>query len=206
MSDDAIATLVHQFSRLPGIGEKTATRLAYFVLTAAPELASDLAKALLDARTGVTFCGGCQDIALSDPCPRCTDPRRADDCIVVVERPQDLRSIEASGAWRGRYHVLHGALSPLDGIGPERLRIRPLLAHLESGAIREVVIATNATAEGDATALYLARLLEPLVDKISRIATGVALGSELEYVDPGSMTRALQNRRSFASSKSDPTE
>jgi recombination protein RecR len=192
---DPIARLVHQLSRLPGIGEKTATRLAYHVLRAEPELATELAEALVVARREVRFCGRCQDLSAVDPCQRCVDPRRNPARICVVERPQDLRSVDASGAFDGHYHVLHGALSPLDGIGPDQLRIQALLRRLEESPVSEVILATNPTAEGDATALYVSRLLAPLVPQVTRIAQGVALGAELEYVDPGSLVKALENRR-----------
>lgn len=195
MSDaapDPLDTLVHHLSRLPGIGGKTALRLAWHIVRA-DGLAADLAGALVAVQNGVRRCSVCCDVTSADPCRICADPRREAGWICVVERTQDLRAIERASAWRGRYHVLEGALSPLDGVGPDQLRIRELLARLDG--VDEVLLATNATVEGDATALYLARTLRPLGVRVTRIARGISVGAELEYTDAHTIARALEERR-----------
>jgi recombination protein RecR len=192
---DPLEQLVHHLSRLPGIGARTATRLA-FHLARDGELSGDLASALLAVREGIGRCGVCGDIAASDPCSRCADPKRDPATVCVVERTQDLQAIDRAGAFGGRFHVLGGVLSPLKGVGPEDLRIRELLARLEHG-VDEVILATNPTVEGDATALYLARLLKPLGVTVSRIARGVSVGAELEYTDASTISRALEERRTL---------
>jgi len=190
---DPLEALVHHLSRLPGIGSKTATRLAYHVVRT-EGLASDLADALAAVRDGVGRCSTCFNVSASDPCRICSDGRREGGVVCVVERTPDLQAIDRSGAYRGRFHVLEGALSPLDGVGPEELRISELLARI-GGGVEEVILATNPTVEGDATALYLARLLKPLGVTVSRIARGVSVGAELEYTDASTIGRALQERR-----------
>ncbi len=195
MSDgpDPIEQLVHHLSRLPGVGNRTATRLA-FHLARTDGLAPDLAAALLAVSEGVGRCSVCGDVTAVDPCSVCSDVRRDASTVCVVEGTQDLRAIERAGAFSGRFHVLGGVLSPLRGISPEDLRISELLARLEQG-VSEVILATNPTVEGDATALYLARLLKPLGVRVSRIARGVSVGAELEYTDASTITRALEERR-----------
>ncbi|MBJ94513.1 MAG: recombination protein RecR [Rickettsiales bacterium] len=190
---DPLTRLVHHLSRLPGIGSRSATRLAYHIVRDG-SIASDLAEALVLVDEQVGRCSLCCDISASDPCKLCLDPRRDSSLICVVERTQDLRALERTGEFRGRYHVLEGALSPLDGIGPEELRISELLARIEND-VEEVILATNATVSGDATALYLSRLLKPLGLKVSRIARGVSVGAELEYTDSSTLLRALEERR-----------
>lgn len=190
---DPLGVLVHQLSRLPGIGTRTATRLAFFVART-QGLAEDLAHALLAVRDGLVRCSSCGDLAAQDPCPICSDPKRDAGLVCVVEGDQDLRAIERAGVFSGRFHILGGVLSPLRGIGPDDLRISALLARIDGGA-REVILATNPTVEGDATALYLARLLRPLGVRVTRIARGVSVGSELEYTDSGTIGRALEERR-----------
>lgn len=195
MSDapsDPLDVLIHHLGRLPGVGQKSATRLAYHILRT-DGLADELAAALTSVQTQVGRCSVCFNLAASDPCSLCSDPRRDDAVVCVVERTQDLQAIERSGGYRGRYHVLEGALSPLDGIGPDELRVSELLARLTE--VGEVILATNPTVEGDATALYLARLLKPMGIKVSRIARGVSVGAELEYTDSGTISRALDERR-----------
>ncbi len=194
---DPIRRLIHEFSRLPGIGEKTATRLAYHVLRARDELPRDLARALVDVAEQVRLCSVCCDLTGSDPCAICADPRRDEGLICVVEQSQDLLAVEASNEYPGRFHVLHGTLSPLDGVGPDELHIAELLARVRDGSVREVILATNPTVEGEATALYLARLLKPLELTVSRLAQGISVGSELEYTDGGTIARALQNRQTL---------
>lgn len=195
MSDapaDPIAVLVHHLSRLPGIGGKTATRLAYF-LVRDPDLAQDLSGALAGAATTVGRCTICGDFTANELCGICADSKRDPGVVCVVERSQDLQAIERAGVYRGRYHILGGALSPLDGVGPDTLRVRELLDRLME--VDEVILATNPTVEGDATALYLARLLKPIGVRVSRIARGVSVGAELEYTDAGTIGRALEERR-----------
>lgn len=190
---DPIRRCVNQLSRLPGVGERTAWRLTWWLVRAPRELVRELAEALLTLQDAVVECGVCHTLAAQDPCPLCADPRRDAGLICVVERPQDVQAFERSGEFRGRYHVLHGAISPLDGVGPEELRIRPLLARAVEA--REIIVATDPDVEGDATALYLARVLKPLGAKVSRLAHGVAVGTEIEYADRVSLMRALENRR-----------
>jgi len=190
---DPIARLVHHLSRLPGIGTKSATRLAYHILRS-DDLASELAEALAAADSRVGRCGRCGNISAANPCSICSDPKRDSSCICVVERTQDLQAIERTGTFRGTFHVLGGALSPLDGVGPDQLRIRELLERASDGE-GEVIVATNPTVEGDATALYLARLLKPLGVHVSRIARGVSVGAELEYTDASTLSRAIEERR-----------
>jgi recombination protein RecR len=192
---DPIARLVKELARLPGIGEKTAQRLAFHVLDAGPEYAEALAGALVAAVRDVRLCSSCQTLTDRDPCGICADPRRDPRLLCVVEGVPDLVAVERTHEFRGRYHVLHGALSPLDGVGPSDLKIRELLVRLEREPADEVVIATNPDVEGEATALYLARLLKPLGVRVSRIAQGIPMGGDLEYADQVTLARALSGRR-----------
>jgi len=187
--------LVAELAKFPGIGAKTATRLAFFMLRQPDVAASALATAILDLKRNTRFCSVCFHITEQDPCGICADPLRDQDVLCVVEEPQAVLAVERSRSFRGRYHVLHGALSPLDGIGPDDLKIAPLMERLKDGAIREVLVATNFTVEGDATALYLARLIQPLGIRITRLAFGIPMGSELEYVDEATVYRAVEGRR-----------
>jgi len=191
----SFARLVAELSKFPGIGRKTATRLAFFVLRQSPAEAGALAAAISELKEKVRFCSNCFHITESDPCPLCTDPGRDERLLCIVEEPQDLIAIERSRSFRGRYHVLHGALSPLDGIGPDDLRISELLARLKGGSVQEVVVATNFNVEGEATALYLARLICPLGIRVTRLAHGIPMGSDLEYVDEATVNRAVEGRR-----------
>jgi recombination protein RecR len=195
MSDDPIREAVRQLRRLPGIGEKSATRLAYWLLRAPDGAAEALGEALLRLKKDVRTCATCGNLTASDPCPICADPRRDPHLLCVVEQPQDVLAFERSGEFRGRYHVLHGAISPLDGVGPGDLNLRPLLGRLRDGTVEEVVVATDPDVEGDATALYLARLLADVGVKVSRLAHGISVGTEIEYADAVSLARALQNRQ-----------
>jgi len=190
---DPLAQLIHHLSRLPGIGSRSATRLAYHVVRD-ETIARDLAEALLAVDEQVGRCSVCCNVSATDPCSMCTDPRRDGSIICVVERVQDLQALQRAGEFRGGYHVLEGALSPLDGVGPEQLRISELLSRIEDG-VEEIILATNATVGGDATALYLSRLLKPMGVRVSRIARGVSVGSELEYTDASTLQRALEERR-----------
>jgi recombination protein RecR len=187
--------LVQQLMRLPGIGEKTAGRLAFYVLRADRQYAQALAQAIVAVKDETRLCSVCFSLTERDPCFICTDPERHDDEICVVEEPADLISVERVREFRGRYHVLHGALAPLDGVGPDELKIQPLLVRIGRGTIREVIVATNTTAEGEATALYLARLLKPLGLRVTRIAHGLPVGGDLEYADVMTVGRALEGRR-----------
>ncbi len=181
--------------RLPGVGEKTATRLAYHLLQADRNEVDDLADALRRMPAETRLCSQCLGLAAEDPCDLCRDPQRDRRAICVVERPADLVALERSGGFRGHYHVLHGCLAPLDGVGPDQLRIKELLGRLADGSIDEVVVATNPTVEGEATALYLARLIKPLGARVTRIAHGLAVGSDVEYADSVTLGRALDGRR-----------
>ncbi len=187
--------LVAQLAKFPGVGQKTAARLAFFLLRQPEAEAEALASAILDLKRYIRFCSVCFHITEQDPCVICTDQSRDDRLLCVVEDPQALLAIERSHSFRGRYHVLHGALSPLDGVGPDDLKIGPLLKRLESGSVEEVLVATNFTVEGDATALYLARLIQPLEIRVTRLAYGIPMGSELEYVDEATVNRAVTGRR-----------
>jgi len=195
VSDDPIRAAVQQLRRLPGIGEKTATRLVYWLLRAKEGTPLEIAAAISSLQDAVHECEVCCDLTATNPCGRCLRGGRDDGVICVVEDSQDVLAFERSGEFRGRYHVLHGAISPLDGVSPDDLRIRPLLERLRDGAVREVILATNPNVEGDATALYLGRLLEPLDVTVTRLAHGISVGTEIEYADAVSLARALQNRR-----------
>jgi recombination protein RecR len=192
---DPIARLVKELARLPGIGEKTAQRLAFHVLEAGAEYAQALAEAVVGVVRDVRCCSSCQTLTEQDPCAICADPRRDGRIVCVVEGVPDLLAIERTREYRGRYHVLHGALSPLDGVGPSDLKIRELLVRLEHEPAEEVVVATNPDVEGEATALYLQKLLKPLGLKLTRIAQGVPMGGDLEYADQATLARALAGRR-----------
>ena len=192
---DPIARLVRELARLPGIGEKTAQRLAFHILDAGPEYAGELAGAIVGVVRDVRCCSSCQTLTDRDPCPICADPERDPRTLCVVEGVPDLLAIERTREYRGRYHVLHGALSPLEGVTPSDIRIRELLARLESEPAEEVVLATNSDVEGEATALYLTKLLKPIGIKVTRIAQGVPMGGDLEYADEVTLARALAGRR-----------
>ena len=191
----SMTRLIEQLTRLPGIGEKTAGRLAFHVLRADRSYAQALADALLAVKDETRLCSTCFGLTEPDPCPICSDPTRGAEAICVVEEPADLLAVERAREFRGRYHVLHGALAPLDGIGPDELKIQPLLVRLRDGTVREVILATNPTAEGEATALYLARLIKPLGLRVTRIAHGIPVGGDLEYADVMTVGRALEGRR-----------
>lgn len=190
-----IARLVQQLSKLPGVGEKTAARLAFHILRAPAEDAAALAAAITELRSRTRLCGQCWDFTEEDPCALCRDARRDSSVVCVVAQPQDLLAIERTGGFRGRYHVLGGVLSPLDGVGPEDLRLAELVRRCGGGEIAEVIVATNPSVEGETTAVYLAKLLRPLGVRVSRIATGVPMGGELEYADRLTLARALEGRR-----------
>lgn len=192
-----VARLIEEFSKLPGIGTKTAQRLAYHVLRTAPDDARALAAALIAVKEDVAYCSVCCNITEvgNDPCDICADHRRDTARICVVEEPLDVLAIERTGEFRGRYHVLHGAISPIDGIGPDRLRTRELMARVGEGGVDEVILATNPNLEGEATAMYLADVLAPHVASVTRIARGLPVGGDLEYADDVTLIRSLQGRR-----------
>ncbi len=192
---DPIARLVKELAKLPGIGEKSAQRLAFHILKAGPGYASDLAAAIAGVIRDVRLCSSCQTLTDHDPCAICRDPQRDGRLVCVVEGVPDLLAVERTHEFRGRYHVLHGALSPLDGVGPGDLKIRELLLRLEREPADEIVIATNPDVEGEATALYLSKLLKPIGLRVTRIAQGVPMGGDLEYADQVTLARALAGRR-----------
>ena len=187
--------LVDQLSRLPGIGEKSATRLAFFVLRADEAYAQALADAIAGLKREIRLCSICLGFTDREPCPLCSDPRRTTEVVCVVEDPADVMALERAGDFSGRYHVLHGTLAPLDGIGPDQLKITELVARIREGQIREIIIATNPTVEGEATALYTARIIKPLGVKVTRIAHGLPMGADVEYADSVTLSRALEGRR-----------
>lgn len=187
--------LIEQLGRLPGIGEKTAARLAFFVLREDRSYAQALVDAILGVKDSTRLCSVCFGLTEQDPCPICASPDRERDAICVVEEPADLVAIERAGEFRGRYHVLHGTIAPLDGVGPEQLKIRPLVESLQNGEVREVVVATNPTAQGEATALYLAKIIKPLGVRVTRIAHGIPMGGDVEYADVVTLGKAIEGRR-----------
>jgi recombination protein RecR len=194
MAADPIRAAIQQLKRFPGIGEKTATRLVYWLLRAPSGTAGQIAEALSVLQAGVFECAVCCNLTTRNPCTICAGRRRL-DVVCVVEDPVDVLALERSGEFTGRYHVLHGALSPIEGITPDKLRVRPLLERLRDGEVKEVILAMNPTIEGDATALYLTRLVVPAGIKVTRLAHGISVGTELEYADAMSLARALQNRQ-----------
>jgi recombination protein RecR len=187
--------LIDQFKRLPGVGAKSAQRLAFHVLKTPREDAERLIEAIRDVKDRVTYCSICNNFTDVDPCVYCADPARDHRVVCVVEEPQNVNVIEKTGGFRGVYHVLLGALSPLQGVGPDDLKIKGLLTRIESDQIEEIILATNPTVEGEATAIYLARLLKPLGMRVTRIATGIPVGSDLEYADELTMGKAMEGRR-----------
>lgn len=192
---ESVTRLIDEFSRLPGIGPKTASRLTYYLLRSPDEQAESLAQALHELKARTRFCSICFNITEADPCPICSDTERDAATLCVVEEPLDVLAIERTREYRGRYHVLHGAISPVEGIGPENLRIRELVERVRGGLVREVILATNPSLEGEATAMYLQRQLAPLGVRVTRLARGLPMGGDLEYADEVTLTRALEGRR-----------
>lgn len=208
---DPIQRLIRELGKLPGIGQKTATRLAFHVLRSPAEQARDLAQAVLEVKDKIRLCSVCMSLTEHDPCELCADPSRDAALLCVVAQPPDLLAVERTGSYRGRYHVLHGVLSPLEGVGPDDLRLRELLLRLQgqqdsskdaaqaapaaATPIREVIVATSPNVEGEATALYIARMLKPLGVQVTRIASGLPIGGDLEYADGVTIARALEVRR-----------
>ncbi|MBQ1961555.1 MAG: recombination protein RecR [Clostridia bacterium] len=189
-----LTELVNQFERLPGIGKKTAQRLAYSILEQPPERAKKFAEALINAREKIHFCKCCQALTDLELCQICDDPARDKSVICVVEEPRDVMAFERTREYHGVYHVLHGVISPLDGIGPEQLRIKELMARLASGEVNEIIMATNPTVEGEATASYISRMVKPMGVKVTRLAYGIPVGGDLEYADEFTLARALEGR------------
>ncbi len=194
-----IDRLVKALRRLPGVGEKTATRLAFFLLSAPESTASELGEAILRLRREVSLCEECFNLTIESPCEICRDDTRQTNQVCVVEEPADLMSIENSGVFRGRYHVLGGTLAPLDGVGPEALRVEPLIKRIQAGGIDELILATNPNPEGEATALYLADRVRDYEVGVTRIGYGMPMGGDLEYVDSVTVRKSLENRRQFGS-------
>ncbi len=194
---ESLTRLTEQLSRLPGIGPRSAQRLAYHVIRAPKEETRELAEALLGVIETVRFCSVCQNVTQTDPCPRCALPAEDQSIICVVEEPLDVVAIERSGAFKGRYHVLHGLLSPMDGVTPENLRIRELIERLRDDTVKEVIIATNPSMEGEVTAMYVQGLIVPLGVRVTRLARGLPSGSDLEFADAVTVARALEGRQEF---------
>ena len=189
-----LTELINQFSRLPGIGKKTAQRLAYSILEQPPERAKAFADALINAREKIHFCKICQSLTDLDVCQICSDIRRDKSVICVVEDPRDVMAFERTREFNGVYHVLHGVISPLDNIGPDKLRIKELMERLGDGTVTEIIMATNPTVEGEATASYISRLVKPMGIKVTRLAYGIPVGGDLEYADEYTLARALEGR------------
>jgi recombination protein RecR len=190
-----LARLIEEFYKLPGIGPKSAQRLAYYLLRMPAAEAHALAEAIIEVKERITLCSVCQNVTEADPCRVCCDERRDRSVICVVEEPLDILAMERTQAYRGLYHVLHGAISPMDGVGPKDLKVAELLNRLRSGQVQEIILATNPNLEGEATSMYLGRLLSPLGLKVTRLARGLPVGGDLEYADDVTLTRALEGRQ-----------
>ena len=187
--------LVEQFERMPGIGHKTAVRLAFYTLGLSQEAAEEFSSAILEAKEKIRFCPVCQDLTDAVPCKICSDPRRDKTTICVMETPANVITMENTHEYKGLYHVLHGAISPMDDVGPDDIKIKELISRLSDPEVKEVIMATNPTVEGEATAMYLARLIKPMGIKVTRIAHGVPVGGDLEYADQVTLTRAMEGRQ-----------
>jgi recombination protein RecR len=192
---EPLARLIDEFKRLPGIGQKSAQRIAFHLERIPREDAERLSRAILDAKDKIRLCSVCNNFTDVDPCQYCSESSRDPEVVCVVETPYNVVTIEKTREFRGRYHVLHGALSPLQGIGPEQLKLKNLFDRLKGGQVRELIIATSPTVEGEATAVYLSKLIKPLGVRVTRIATGVPVGSELEFADEVTMSKAMEGRR-----------
>ena len=196
-ADTPIAQLIEEFHKLPGIGPKSAQRLAYYLIRISSEEAKSLADAIIEAKDKITFCSICQNITEGDPCPICVNETRDQRIICVVEEPLDVLAIERVHVFKGLYHVLHGVISPMNGIGPEDIRIKDLLTRLKPNTVEEIILATNPNLEGEATAMYIHRLLSNLGIRITKLARGLPTGSDLEYADDMTLSRALEGRQDF---------
>jgi recombination protein RecR len=197
MYEGAIQDLIDELGRLPGIGPKSAQRIAFHILSADPTDVKRLAAALQRVKEQVRFCSTCFNVAEAEQCRICRDPRRTDDVLCVVEEPKDVAAIEKTGEFRGRYHVLGGAINPLEGVGPDNLRIRELLSRLSAGTVRELILATDPNTEGEATATYLALMIKPMGITVTRLASGLPVGGDLEYADEITLGRAFEGRRAI---------
>ena len=189
-----ITRLIEELTRLPGVGAKTASRLAMHILRSSREDAENLARAIREVKEKIRLCSLCFNLTDQDPCRVCQDARRDGEIICVVSGPEDLMAVERSGSFRGLYHVLHGVLSPLEGVGPKDLRIGELLSRLQGGKVKEVILATNPSVEGEATAQYLSQIIKPLGVRVTRIARGVPMGGDLQYIDQVTLSKSLENR------------
>jgi len=190
-----VARLIEELHRLPGVGPKGAQRLAYHLLRATKEEAQALAEAILDVKERITLCSVCQNVTDVDPCVICADPGRDRSLVCVVEEPLDILAVERTRGFHGLYHVLHGSISPMEGVGPEQLKVRELLERLRDGVVKEVIMATNPNLEGEATAMYIGRYLQPLGLRVTRLARGLPVGGDIEYADDQTLARALENRQ-----------
>jgi recombination protein RecR len=193
----AVQNLIEEFSRLPGIGPKSAQRLTFYLLRGSKERVASLGEAVLKLKEGIKICSVCSNLTEQDPCLICSDPKRNKELIMVVEEPLDILAFEKTGKFEGTYHVLHGAISPIEGIGPEELYIKQLLDRVHAGAIKEIILATNINVEGEATAMYLSRIIQPLGISVTRIARGLPVGSDIEYADEVTLSRALEGRADY---------
>jgi len=194
---DVIDNLIQEFNKLPGIGPKSAQRIVYHLLRAGDEQSKYLAEAILSLKRKITLCSVCCNVTESDPCPICRSDKRDRSQICIVEQPQDILALEHTGIYYGLYHVLHGAISPTEGIGTENIRAKELMDRLKDGSVREVILATNPNLEGEQTAMYLSRLITPLGIRVTRLARGLPFGTELEYADDVTLTRAIEGRQEF---------
>ncbi len=195
MYSDTVNKLISQFEKLPGIGHKTAVRLAFYILEAPADVANEMAKTLVDAKEKVKFCSICYNLTEKDPCDICSDKKRDDTTICVVENVKDVIAMEKTHEYKGLYHVLHGAISPMNNISAGDIKIKELLSRLSDDKIKEVILATNPTVEGEATAMYISRLIKPLGISVTRIAHGIPVGGDLEYTDEITLIKALEGRR-----------
>ena len=192
---ESISRLINELAKLPGIGEKNATRLAFHIFRSPKLYSENLAQAIIDTKTKVILCGTCFNFASQTPCYICDDSDRENQSICVVEEPLDQLAIEKSKEFKGKYHVLHGVISPIEGIGPENLKIKELISRLKTEDVKEVIVATNPSVEGEATALYLSKLIKPLDIAVSRIAHGIPMGGDIEYIDEITLGKAIRDRK-----------
>ncbi|GAH52738.1 unnamed protein product [marine sediment metagenome] len=194
---DVIDNLIQEFNKLPGIGPKSAQRIVYYLLRAGDEQSKSLAEAIFSLKRKVTLCSTCFNVTESDPCSLCRSDKRDRSQICIVEQPQDILALEHTGIYHGMYHILHGAISPIEGIGTDDIRISELMSRLKDGSVKEVIMATNPNLEGEQTAMYLSRLITPLGVRVTRLARGLPFGTELEYADDVTLTRAIEGRQEF---------
>ena len=194
---DVIDNLIQEFNKLPGIGPKSAQRIVYYLLRAGDEQSKSLAEAIFFLKRKVTLCSTCFNVTESDPCSLCRSDKRDRSQICIVEQPQDILALEHTGIYHGMYHILHGAISPIEGIGTEDIRVRELMSRLKDGSVKEVILATNPNLEGEQTAMYLSHLITPLGIRVTRLARGLPFGTELEYADDVTLTRAIEGRQEF---------